>query len=82
MGMQIHFNSADFPENTIVTILHHTDSDTWSALIKFPNCVNIEVCAFSAVPSGDFCFDCGQWTEHQRFLVGMLVTNRVCFTAS
>lgn len=83
MGMQCHFTSSDLPESTTVERIHDEESDTWTAIIHFDGYVHIEV-NYTPRPLlvEHFWFDIGSWSTHQRFLVGVLVQNRVCFSCS
>jgi len=84
MGMQIHFEQLDLPEQTVSSFFYDKESDTWSAVIKFPS--GEEIAVYCDKPEDDkdaqFWFDCGRADQLQMKKIGLLITNRIFFTAS
>lgn len=84
MGMRIHFNKADLPENTGVDYILDEESGTWSAVIRFQEgvmVVNVSPDKTEA-KNHSFWFDCGRATDLQMEKIKKLILNRVCFSTS
>lgn len=84
MGMQIHFQQCDLPEGTSTSISYDRESDTWCAVIKFPSGEEIATFCDNPDTTADeyHWFDCGRADQLQMRKIMLLITNRICFTAS
>lgn len=89
MGMQIHFEVADIPDNLGHKIHKHSDEHTDDNGSEYDRWVD---CYIVVDPAGRYFstdsehksawFDCGGWTQEQQRTVAWLVANRIPFNAS